>query len=394
MSILIKDYQYETITMTSGSTASSDAYTTTDQVYNTEDWRIITEDGRLTIDYSKAPKGIYSFPLGPFTISQAELVAYLTGKSNLDAGDISYFWRQIYYWASKSLHGYYPGKPIYTLPYGYLAFWYGIAGFGLYLFVSYDAAQPTQTVTYSDDPIMDSAISDIMANKVKLDIDSLMDILAGDTGGGLVDVTMADGYLDIPDLYSDLYDQVPSTTNISSSTPTATVTTTMPAQDAYVGEATSLTYTELLTLTNAGWNSWARSIDPLRLGTYIVYTIATGVTSACVGIGPKGLESDGVGKFTHSIIADKDGVKIYESGALKTTLYNSQVELTQLRIYRMMDNSIVYVATTGTATQVYTSLVAAPAKATPIYSYGFLFIASDKVTSATYKTGEVQYGSV
>ena len=60
----------------------------------------------------------------------------------------------------------------------------------------------------------------------------------------------------------------------------------------------------------------------------------------------------------------------------------------------MADNSIVYVATTGTATQVYTSLVAAPAKATPIYSYGFLFIASDKVTSATYKTGEVQYGSV
>jgi hypothetical protein len=155
-----------------------------------------------------------------------------------------------------------------------------------------------------------------------------------------------------------------------------------------------LTYTELLTLTNAGWNSWARSIDPLRLGTYIVYTIATGVTSACVGIGPKGLESDGVGKFTHSIIADKDGVKIYESGALKTTLYNSQVELTQLRIYRMMDNSIVYVATTGTATQVYTSLVAAPSKATPIYAYGYLFIASDKVTTARYRTGEVQYGSV
>ena len=401
MSILIKDFVYETITTTSGSTAASDSYTTTEQVYDTSDWRIITEDGRLTIDYSKAPKGIYSFPLGPFTISQAELVAYLTGKSNLDAGDISYFWRQIYYWASKSLHGYYPGKPIYTLPYGYLAFWYGIAGFGVYLFIGYDAptSQPSQTVTYSTDPLMNSVISDVMESGVESDIAELMSTLYDPTG--LLVLTMADGYTSNTSLYEDLYSQIPSTTNtLPSSTtdpttaPTATVTTTMPAQDAYVGESTGLTYTELLKLTNAGWNSWARSIDQLSLGTYIVYTVATGVTSACVGVGPKGIEGDGIGRFTHSIIADRDGVKIYESGQLKTTLYNSQVELTQLRIYRMADNSIVYVATTGADTQVYTSLVAAPSKATPIYAYGYLFIASDKVTTARYRTGEVQYGSV
>jgi hypothetical protein len=388
MTILIKDYQYEEITTTSGSTAASDGYTTTDIVTDTN---ITWSAAENNYDWSNAPKGIYLYQES--MVPLITIVNYLQGM-NIAPANVARVWQTIFWQAQNDKNGYSVGAPIYTLPYGYLAFWYGIAGFGLYLFVGYDAAQPTQTVAYSDDPIMDSAISDIMEAGVQSDIDALLDILAGDTGGGLVDITMADGYLDIPDLYSDLYDQVPSTTNISSDSTTATVTTTMPAQDAYVGEATSLTYTELLTLTNAGWNSWARSINPLSLGTYIVYTIATGVTSACVGIGPKGLESDGVGKFTHSIIADRDGVKIYESGTLKSTLYNSQVELTQLRIYRMMDNSIVYVATTGTDTQVYTSLVAAPAKATPIYSYGFLFIASDKVTSATYRTGEVQYGSV
>ena len=387
MSTLIKDYVYEEITTTSGSTAASDGYTTTDIVTDTN---ITWSAAENNYDWSNAPKGIYLYQES--MVPLITIVNYLQGM-NIAPANVARVWQTIFWQAQNDKNGYSVGAPIYTLPYGYLAFWYGIAGFGLYLFVKYDA-KPTQTVAYSTDPIMNSAISDIMEAGVKSDIDALLDILAGDTGGGLVDLTMADGYLSIPDLYSDLYDQVPSTTNISSDSTTATVTTTMPAQDAYVGEATSLTYTELLTLTNAGWNSWARSINPLSLGTYIVYTIATGVTSACIGIGPKGLEGDGVGKFTHSIIADKDGVKIYESGALKTTLYNSQVELTQLRIYRMMDNSIVYVATTGTATQVYTSLVAAPAKATPIYSYGFLFIASDKVTSATYRTGEVQYGSV
>jgi len=388
MSTLIKDYKYETITTTSGSTAASDAYTTTDIVTDTN---ITWSAAENNYDWSNAPKGIYLYQES--MVPLITIVNYLQGM-NIAPANVARVWQTIFWQAQNDKNGYSVGAPIYTLPYGYLAFWYGIAGFGLYLFVGYDAAQPTQTVTYSNDPIMDSAISDIMEAGVQSDIDALLDILAGDTGGGLVDVTMADGYLDIPDLYSDLYDQVPSTTNISSDSTTATVTTTMPAQDAYVGEATSLTYTELLTLTNAGWNSWARSINPLSLGTYIVYTIATGVTSACVGVGPKGMEGDGIGRFTHSIVADKDGVKIYESGTLKTTLYNSQVELTQLRIYRMADNSIVYVATTGTATQVYTSLVAAPSKATPIYAYGYLFIASDKVTTARYRTGEVQYGSV
>ena len=388
MTILIKDYQYEEITTTSGSTAASDGYTTTDIVTDTN---ITWSAAENNYDWSNAPKGIYLYQES--MVPLITIVNYLQGM-DIAPSHVARVWQTIFWQAQNDKNGYSVGAPIYTLPYGYLAFWYGIAGFGLYLFVGYDAAQPTQTVAYSDDPIMDSAISDIMEAGVQSDIDALLDILAGDTGGGLVDVTMADGYLDIQDLYSDLYNQVPSTTNIVPDSTTISVTTTMPAQDAYVGEATSLTYTELLKLTNAGWNSWARSIYPLSLGSYIVYTVATGVTSACIGIGPKGMEGDGIGRFTHSIVADKDGVKIYESGTLKTTLYNSQVELTQLRIYRMADNSIVYVATTGTATQVYTSLVAAPAKATPIYSYGFLFIASDKVTSATYKTGGVQYGSV
>lgn len=392
MSTLIKDYVYEEITTTSGSTAASDGYTTTDVVTGDDidgAWRFISDDGRLNYDYSLAPKGIYLYnELAMVPLNT--IVNYLQGIP-IAPSHVAGVWQTICYQAQNNKNGYSIGAPIYTLSYGYLAFWYGSVGFGLYLFVGYDDAQPTQTATYSSDPIMDSAISDILESGVQSDINALLDTMGGDA---LIDLTMADGYESIPTLYSDLYNQVPSTTNISSDSTSVTVTTTMPAQDAYVGEATSLTYTELLKLTNAGWNSWARSINPLSLGTYIVYTVATGVTSACVGVGPKGMEGDGIGRFTHSIVADKDGVKIYESGTLKSTLYNSQVELTQLRIYRMADNSIVYVATTGTATQVYTSLVAAPSKATSIYAYGYLFIASDKVTSAVYRTGEVQYGSV
>jgi hypothetical protein len=69
--------------------------------------------------------------------------------------------------------------------------------------------------------------------------------------------------------------------------------------------------------------------------------------------------------------------------------------VTVLRIYRHADNSIVYVATTGKDTVVYTSGTPCPFPVSvPMFVYGQLYASGDRVTSASFETGEVQYGSV
>jgi len=434
MSILLKDFKYETITTTSGSTAGTDGYTSTTSGTSSgstltyyyippgwtqlEDGRWIDDEGRLQVNDALTDYGLY-YPngfIGDVPTSYAKGIYLATDVQENDMMRALYpnDWdgtlldlearinhhKLVWYQGQSQL-----GLAKYTyLDGSYLAFWFGFAGYGLYYFVGYTAAQqPTQTLTTNAGTFNQESYDALMEQILQEDKSTWVYQETLDENGEptswdeIFDIGFADGYESQPlrDVSSDTYNDGTSLTGDQTTTNVSyTVETVMPAQDATTGESTPLTYTQILKLTNSGWNSWARSILPLRAGTFIKFTAASGVTSACITIANKGMEGAGVARFTHGIICDSSGVRVYENGAMVKTLYATQTALSELRIYRQSSNTIVYVAITGASSVVHTSTVSTKSLLIPLYAYGYLYTAGDKITSAVFKTGEVQYGSV
>ena len=443
MTILLKDFKYETITSTSGSTAGTAGYASTtsgtssgstlsyyyipDGWTQLEDGRWIDAEGQLQTNPAITDYGLYypngfvgDAPSGDAT-SGAKGIYLATSVQDNDMmrslypndwdnteSDVvarTYHHQVVWYNGKNEL-----GVAKYTYPDGnYLAFWFGFAGYGLYYFVGYTAAKPTQTLSTesgtfnqaSYDALMEQILQEDRSTWIwgdgKVDADGVDGPTSGDSWGTFFDLTPSDGYESQPlvDTSSGTYNDGTALTGDQTTTNVSyTVETVMPAQDATVGTSTPLTYTQILKLTNSGWNSWARSINPLNAGTFIKFTAASGVTSACITIANKGMEGAGVARFTHGIICDSSGVRVYENGAMVKTLYATQTALSELRIYRQSSNTIVYMAITGTSSVVHTSTVPAKSLLIPLYAYGYLYTAGDRISSAVFKTGEVQYGSV
>jgi len=431
MSILIKDYKYELVTRYGG-TAGTEGYTSTttgtsgqstlsyyyipDGWTQLEDGQWIDETGGLVTGYTMTSKGIF-YPDG--FIGDAPPDGTRSGKkgiylaTTLQENDMM---RALYPndWdgtvtdmqARVNHHNivWYQGKselgvPKYSYSDGsYLAFWVGFVGYGLYHFVEYENSKPTQTLSEDStgfdqenyDTLMDEILQDGKVSWTSLEDEE------GESWDGIFDIEMADGY-DTPIIPSgsDTYnDGTPLVGDQTVPTSTYTVETTMPAQEPTTSVNEPLTYQEILQLTNSGWNTWARSINPLNAGTFIKFTAASGVTSACVSISTKGMEGAGVARFSHGIICDQNGVRVYENGTMVKTMFSVQTELTEIRIYRQSDNVIVYMAKTDEVSVVHTSTVPTVSRLLQLYAYGYLYTAGDKVTSAVFKTGKVQYGSV
>jgi hypothetical protein len=157
---------------------------------------------------------------------------------------------------------------------------------------------------------------------------------------------------------------------------------------------TQRTHVTFAMLSNQAWNTSARSIDPLTPGSYLKFT-ADQIVGGYLCLGTKEKNGDGSHTFSHGLMIDKDGVRAYERGTPKQRLRLSHSSLSDLRIYRHADNSIVYVATTGQESVVYESTLMCPSPLfIDVYVYGYLYASGDKITSASFETGEVQYGSV
>jgi len=431
MSILIKDYKYEVVTRTGG-TAGTEGYTSTTTgtsgqsvltyYYIPDGWtqlangQWVDETGSLVSGYTMTSKGIF-YPDG--FIGDAPPDGERTGKKGIYLATTAQendMMRALYPndWDGTSTdmqarvnhHNivWYQGKSElgvskYSYPDGsYLAFWMGFVGYGLYHFVEYENSKPTQTLS-EDSTNFNQDTYDALMDKILQEDRSkwiYQELPDGESWGELFDIEMADGY-ETPfiDVYSGTFnDGTPLIGDQTVPTTTYTVETTMPAQEATTSANEPLTYQELLQLTNSGWNTWARSINPLEAGTFVKFTAANGVTSACISIANKGMEGAGVARFSHGIICDQNGVRVYENGVLVKTLFSVQTELTEIRIYRQPDNVIAYMAKTDATSIVHTSTVPASSRLLPLYAYGYLYTAGDKVTSAVFKTGAVQYGSV
>ena len=431
MSILIKDYKYEVVTRYGG-TAGTEGYTSTTTgtsgqsnltyYYIPEGWTQtdwggwVDAEGTLMTGYTMSSLGIF-YPdgfIGDVPPDGARIGKGIYLATTAQENDMM---RALYPndWdgtatdmqARINHHNivWYQGKgELGVVKYSYsdgsyLAFWIGFLGYGLYHFVGYVGTAPTQTLS-EDSTGFNQESYDALMEKILQEDRSTWIYEEGEDGeswGGIFDITMADGYHQpiTPTGSSGTYnDGTPFVGDQSVPTTTYTVETTMPAQEPTTSVNEPLTYQEILQLTNSGWNTWARSINPLNAGTFIKFTAASGVTSACISIANKGMEGAGVARFTHGIICDQNGVRVYENGAMVKTLFSVQTELTEIRVYRQPDNVIVYMAKTDAVSVVHTSTVPAASRVLPIYAYGYLYTAGDRVTSAVFRTGAVQYGSV
>jgi len=321
------------------------------------------------------------------------------------------------------------GTPAYTWSDGrYAAYWSGSAGIGFYIFTGYDVNNyPTQSINvapveqtyvnrneYLQNPDATSEIYKYVIERAEREVEEYTIKYGADAPEtqakkqDLADLKRLQkdtvdeiyGIPEGPNIFGTGYDTL--TTDASSgipyfiqpssaSTVEVTTHTSMPA--VAESPAIQLQTWQINMITNRGWNTWARSINPLLPGNYLLFAMPQSIDSGCLAIGPKNMEGLGIARFSNSIIVDKDGAKAHEYGVVVQSMNSAHSGLSALRIYRHTDGSIAYVVTTGTETFVHTSSSPYPL-ATPLYIYGYLYASGDQVSSASFVTGEVNYGSV
>lgn len=142
---------------------------------------------------------------------------------------------------------------------------------------------------------------------------------------------------------------------------------------------------------NVGWNSSARSIDPIPYGNFVQYSAAPGASGSFLGLGVAGKDRQGIGAFSHGLLVDLSGVWVYEAGVAMIRLSTSYDGTEKLRIVRQVDGTIAYLLIKGSQTVAHTSAVVG--SKLPLYGYGYLYSGGDSINSADIITGEVQYGS-
>jgi len=172
---------------------------------------------------------------------------------------------------------------------------------------------------------------------------------------------------------------------------TRTVTTYYPAVAAVPGSAgVPPTATQILQSLNHGWNSHARSVNPIPAGNFIQYAVAPGVMGAFLGLGQRGMEGRGPHLFRHGLLVDHSGVWVFESGVKVKRIRTAHLGTSRLRIVRQPDNSVVYLISTGSETIAHTS--GEKASILPLYGYGLLYMGNDTMRNAEITSGKVQYG--
>lgn len=168
---------------------------------------------------------------------------------------------------------------------------------------------------------------------------------------------------------------------------------TIPASPAVPSiPAVAPTPTQISYSLNYGWNSWARSIDPLTTGKYFECAIPPSTSGAFIGIGPQGMEAPDIGRFKNGLVFDKTGVKVFESGEVVATLRAPFLWASKMRIFRRSNNEIVYVIVTAKETIVYLSAVKQYRGFVPLYAYGFIYSSGEVINAASLTTGKVSFG--
>lgn len=179
---------------------------------------------------------------------------------------------------------------------------------------------------------------------------------------------------------------------------TVTIDTCYPAEPSIPSSpGIPPTPSQLITSMNLGWNSSARSVNPLALDGCLVYRLSQGIHGALYGVGVAGLDGEQPSVFPHAILVDQSGIHAMEHGSITHTFYNTQIPNAELRIYRGADNTIHYVVARGNSPEIKVHKSLIPASVSPsvtVYVYGHLYSSGDKGMTAEFRAGAVVYGRV
>lgn len=143
-------------------------------------------------------------------------------------------------------------------------------------------------------------------------------------------------------------------------------------------------------LLNVGWNTHARTINPVEKENSVAFEVNSAAHGIFLGLGVKNKDGDTVSTFNHGILVDGTGIWALERGAKVKRVKLSPDEGSTIKIFRQQDNKVVYFVTTGTETLLHVSSV--PVQNTILYGYGYLYSSGDAIISPAFITGQVQFG--
>lgn len=133
---------------------------------------------------------------------------------------------------------------------------------------------------------------------------------------------------------------------------------------------------------NAGWNNaYAISIGQVPLESGVEYKIPTGVSGVFVGLALASAYGSTVSFFTHGVLAQVDGIFIYEHGQKKERLTNGINIVYTVQIIRS-GSKVVYQVFNGN------SLVACALHDTalpdegPVHAFGYMYRGGDEIRDA------------
>lgn len=98
---------------------------------------------------------------------------------------------------------------------------------------------------------------------------------------------------------------------------------------------------------------------------------------AYVGLGPVAYDAYPPHAFTHGLMIDLNGIRVYESGVFVETLVGSYTGDVEITITRNLDDSITYRVVDGVTDETYDSLDALPSG--DIYVYTLLYSGGDSI---------------
>ena len=132
---------------------------------------------------------------------------------------------------------------------------------------------------------------------------------------------------------------------------------------------------------NAGWNSYAVSIGKVADGQFVEYDIPSGNSGVFVGLGPSSLYGQPLAAFDYGVLADVQGIKVFERGKTVRSLTNNINTRYTVRIHRR-GGRVTYSVINGSA------IVATHESAKPVSSsmtmiaHGYMYRGGDIIADA------------
>lgn len=136
---------------------------------------------------------------------------------------------------------------------------------------------------------------------------------------------------------------------------------------------------QTIVVSNAAWDTYAKTIDRLLLGYAVEFTVKLGTHGALLAVGPAGMEGQPLTEFHYGIVVDTSGIYGMENGVKGTLLATNSPGL-KIRITRLSNGQIAYTCNGKTVVSARSDY----GLYEELYVYGLLYAAYDEVSTAEF----------